>query len=61
MQYEAQKFIKSFPNKLTKIQANEVSVAFGFEPSSSRQFREKRTIKTRNQKQKLSLGKFKNS
>ena len=33
MQYKAQKFIKRFPNKLSKIWTNEVSVTFGFDPS----------------------------
>ena len=36
MQYEAWKFIKLFPNKLPKIQANEVSVIFGFKPCQLR-------------------------
>ena len=32
MQYEAQKFIRLLTNKLTELQANEVSVTFGFKP-----------------------------
>ena len=32
MQYETKKLITRFPNKLTKAQANEVFVTFGFKP-----------------------------
>ena len=37
-----------FPNKLTKLLANEVSVTFGFKPVKCRHFTGKRTMKTRN-------------
>ena len=53
MQYGPQKFITLFPNKHTKLQANEVYATFGFNLDNCRHFMQKRTIKTRNLKEEV--------